>query len=69
MMTPFRTMVVPPPMSAYSLDFPSEVYSLTFCTTANKMAALLSDGTLFVFTFNSAGISFCSVFNNTAFFI
>ena len=44
--TPFRNLVVPPPMCAYSVELSSHIHALSFCNNENKLAVLLSDGKL-----------------------
>ena len=54
MMSPFRTMVVPPPMCAYSLNYKACVKCVAFCDTTNQMAVLLNNGELVIYS-QSAG--------------
>ena len=53
-MSPFRTMVVPPPMCAYSLNYKACVKCVAFCDTTNQMAVLLNNGELIIHS-QSAG--------------
>ncbi|XP_071964263.1 elongator complex protein 1-like [Antedon mediterranea] len=48
LMTPFKTMVVPPPMSAYTLKLQSSVNQIVFAPPpiCNQVAVVLSDGRL-----------------------
>ncbi|XP_050400730.1 putative elongator complex protein 1 [Patella vulgata] len=54
LVTPFRTMVVPPPMSAYNLDVHAAVDQVVFCQdeNSNDIAVLLQNNTLAIYTFN-----------------
>ena len=54
LMTPFSTMVVPPPMSAYSLQLPLPVNHVTFNDQSDRsdLIAVLSNGRLAWFTFS-----------------
>ncbi|XP_022111138.1 elongator complex protein 1-like [Acanthaster planci] len=51
LMTPFRAMVVPPPMSAYSIHLPKPVSQVCFAPppNSNRMAALLNDGRVAIY--------------------
>ncbi|XP_071794308.1 elongator complex protein 1-like isoform X2 [Asterias amurensis] len=51
LMTPFRKMVVPPPMSAYSIQLPKPVNQVCFTPPpqSNKMAALMNDGRIAIY--------------------
>ena len=46
LVTPFRQMVVPPPMSAYTIQLPKPVNQVCFAPPphSNNMAALMNDG-------------------------
>ncbi|KAL8518812.1 hypothetical protein ACS0TY_009965 [Phlomoides rotata] len=50
LVTPFPLSLIPPPMSYLSLEFPSPVRDMTFCSkiSQNRLAASLSDGSLCV---------------------
>jgi len=53
LITPFRTMVVPPPMSAFYLQMAAPVTQVAFCSAAelsNDVAVLLSTGQLVIYT-------------------
>jgi len=53
LVTPFRTMVVPPPMSAFYLQVAAPVTQVAFChsaTSSNDVAVLLCTGQLVVYT-------------------
>jgi len=58
-MTPFRTMVVPPPMSAFYLQMSAPVTQVAFCHTAelsNDVAILLCTGQLVVYTMRPGNV-------------
>lgn len=52
-MTPFRQLVVPPPMSAYYLQLPAPVNLVSFCCHGNTddVLVLLDDGRVAVYRF------------------
>eukprot|EP00058_Branchiostoma_floridae_P012345 XP_002597833.1 hypothetical protein BRAFLDRAFT_286073 [Branchiostoma floridae] len=52
LMTPFRQVVIPPPMSAYSLQLPTPVSQVLFSPSpgVNDLAAVLTDGTVVFYT-------------------
>ncbi|XP_066271077.1 elongator complex protein 1-like [Branchiostoma lanceolatum] len=52
LLTPFRQVVIPPPMSAYSLQLPVPVNQVAFSPTpgVNDLAAVLTDGTVVFYT-------------------
>ena len=54
-MTPCRGMVVPPPLSAYTLSLPSPAAQVAFSATSQDVAVLLSDATMAIYTFASHG--------------
>ena len=61
LMTPFRTMVVPPPMSAFYLQMSAPVSQVSFChltQSSNDIAILLYTGQLYIYTMTQ-----CNVFN------
>ena len=66
MMSPFRTMVVPPPMCAYSLNYKACVKCVAFCDTTNQMAVLLNNGELIIYS-QSAGECLPSFFAHSRF--
>jgi len=52
LLTPFRTMIVPPPMSAYYLQVAAPVAQVAFCQSAkssNDIAVLLCTGQLVIY--------------------
>lgn len=53
LMTPFRQLVVPPPMSAYYLQLPAPVNLVSFCCHGNTddVLVLLDDGRVAVYRF------------------
>lgn len=53
LMTPFRQLVVPPPMSAYYLQLPAHVNLVSFCCHGNTddVLVLLDDGRVAVYRF------------------
>ena len=55
-MTPFKTTLVPPPMCAFSLNFPLSVTQVFFTPSShgNDVMCLLSDNTLRLFTFDES---------------
>ena len=56
-MTPLRSVVVPPPMSAYHLHLPAPASAVTYDPTpgSNDLAVLLNNGSVVVFTFDQTG--------------
>jgi len=55
-MTPFRTLVVPPPMSAFALQMAAPVSQVAFCcetSLSNDIAVLLCTGQLVIYTMNA----------------
>ena len=53
LITPFRTMVVPPPMSAFYLQMAAPVSQVSFCSaeeSSNDIAVLLCTGQLVIYT-------------------
>ena len=55
--TPFRQMVVPPPISAYELHFPHPIDGLDFSSRGNKLIVLCG-GTFHICTTDGHGIRF-----------
>ncbi|KAI8484997.1 hypothetical protein Bbelb_372430 [Branchiostoma belcheri] len=55
LLTPFRQLVIPPPMSAYSLQLSTAVNQVLFSPApgVNDLAAVLTDGTVVFYTLNS----------------
>ncbi|XP_038077716.1 elongator complex protein 1-like isoform X2 [Patiria miniata] len=66
LMTPFRKMVVPPPISAYTMHLPKPVNQVCFAPPphSNKMAALMSDGKIAIYV-KSAGENHSSDIDST----
>ena len=61
LMTPFRMMVVPPPMSAFYLQMSAPVSQVSFChstQSSNDIAVLLCTGQLFIYIMTP-----CNVFD------
>ena len=59
LLTPFRTMIVPPPMSAYYLQVAAPVAQVAFChsaTSSNDIAVLLCTGQLLVYTLTACKV-------------
>lgn len=56
LMTPMRSMVVPPPMCAYSLQLPFAVNQVTFCCHGNKnnVAMFMANGQTALYTFEES---------------
>lgn len=54
LLSPMRNMVVPPPMSAYSLQLPCAVNQVIFCChgNTNDLAVLLENSQIAMYTFN-----------------
>jgi len=60
LMTPFRGMVVPPPMCAYELCLPAAVAEVTFgpSSASNNLLVLLSDARLVIYDFDQSKFMF-----------
>jgi len=59
LMTPFRTMVVPPPMSAFYLQMAAPVTQVAFChspESSNDIAVLLCTGLLVIYAMNTGKV-------------
>jgi len=60
-MTPFRTMVVPPPLSAFYLQMSTPVTQVTFChsgDSCNDVAILLCSGQIAIYTMSHGNQSY-----------
>ena len=59
LLTPFRHMVVPPPMAAQELLLSSPALMVSFAPTSrsNDFAVLLSDGSIAVFAYEKDNVS------------
>ncbi|ESP00729.1 hypothetical protein LOTGIDRAFT_112482, partial [Lottia gigantea] len=69
LMTPFRKMVVPPPMSAYNLTLPQFVQQVMFCLEdqySNNIAVLLQDNTVAFYSYHISQGKECTGVNVTA---
>ena len=59
LMTPFRTMVVPPPMSAFYLQMAAPVTQVAFChspESSNDIAVLLCTGLLVIYAMTTGKV-------------